>query len=136
VFGPSLFAVPGKFARRLSAVALLGQALTVFFGAIAARQFAVAGGDSDGRATAYLVGGCVLAVLCVLVSGMLRRTGGVLLGWIVQVLTFATAVVLPPMAIVGLIFGGLWWLCLVQGNQMDTMSAQWAADESPDSPKS
>ncbi len=133
MFGPSLFAVPGKFARRLSAVALLGQALTVFFGAIAARQFAVAEGDPDGRATAYLIGGLVLALACVLISGMLRRPGGVLLGWVVQILTLATAVVLPAMAIVGVIFGGLWWLCLVQGNKMDTMSAQWAADEQPDS---
>ncbi len=134
VFGPSLFSVPGKFTRRLSAVALLGQALTVFFGAIAARQFAVAEGDPDGRATAYLIGGTALALACVLVSGMLRRPGGVLLGWVVQILTIATAIVLPAMAIVGLIFGGLWWLCLVQGNKMDQMSAQWAADESPDSP--
>ena len=133
MFGPSLFAVPGKFTRRLSAVALLGQAMTVFFGALAARQFAVADGDPDGRATAYLIGGSVLALFCILVSGMLRRPGGVLLGWVAQILTFATAIVLPAMVIVGVIFGGLWWLCLVQGNQMDTMSAQWAADESPDS---
>lgn len=133
MFGPSLFVVPGKFTRRLSAVALLGQALTVFFGALAARQFAVAGGDPDGRATAYLIGGTALALACVVVSGVLRRPGGVLLGWVVQGLTFATAFVLPAMAIVGLIFGGLWWLCLVQGNKMDAMSAQWAADEQPDS---
>lgn len=127
------FDVPGKFARRLAAVALLGQAMTVFFGGLVARQFAVADGDPDGRATTYLIGGCVLALLCILASGLLRRPGGVLVGWVVQVLTLMTAFILPAMVAVAVIFGGLWWMCLSQGKKMDDMSAQWAADESPDS---
>ncbi|MGB6020691.1 MAG: DUF4233 domain-containing protein [Ornithinimicrobium sp.] len=126
-------AVPGKFARRLAAVALLGQAMTVFFGGLVARQLSVADGDPDGRASTYLIGGCALAVLCVLASGLLRRPGGVLLGWAIQVLTLLSALVLPAMVAVAAIFAGLWWLCLSQGTKMDQMSAQWAADESPDS---
>ncbi|MGC1207334.1 MAG: DUF4233 domain-containing protein [Ornithinimicrobium sp.] len=131
--GVLFFDVPGKFARRLAAVALLGQAMTVFFGGLVARQFAVADGDPDGRATAYLIGGCALALLCILASGMLRRPGGVLLGWVIQLLTLASALILPAMVAVAVIFGGLWWMCLSQGKKMDDMSAQWAADESPDS---
>ncbi len=127
------FGVPGKFARRLAAVALLGQAMTVFFGGLVARQFAVADGDPDGRATTYLIGGCALALACVLASGMLRRPGGVLLGWVIQVLTLLSALILPAMVAVAVIFGGLWWMCLSQGKKMDDMSAEWAADESPGS---
>ncbi len=126
------FDVPGKFARRLAAVALLGQAMTVFFGGLVARQLAVADGDPDGRATTYLIGGCALALLCILASGMLRRPGGALLGWVVQGLTLLSAVILPAMVAVAAIFAGLWWLCLSQGKKMDDMSAGWAADESPD----
>lgn len=133
VSGPSLLAVPGKFARRLAAVSLIGQAMTIFFGGLVARQFAVADGDPDGRATAYLIGGSALALLCILTSGLLRRPGGALLGWIVQGLTAASALILPAMIAVAVIFTGLWWLCLSQGKKMDDMSAQWAADESPDS---
>ncbi|CAN5476813.1 hypothetical protein BH23ACT6_BH23ACT6_26610 [soil metagenome] len=122
------FAVPGKFTRRLAAVTLLGQAMTIFFGALVARQFAVADGDPDGRATTYLIGGSALAVLCIAASGMLRRPGGVLLGWVIQVLTFATAIVLPAMIGVGLIFTGVWWLCLDQGHKVDAITARWEAE--------
>ncbi len=125
-------AVPGKLTRRLAAVALLGQAMTIFFGALVARQFALAGGDPQGRATAYLIGGCLLALLCVVASGLLRRPGGVLLGWAIQVLTLATAVVLPAMIAVTAIFGGLWWLCLSQGAKLDRVSAQWDAEGASD----
>ncbi|MGB7449530.1 MAG: DUF4233 domain-containing protein [Ornithinimicrobium sp.] len=121
--------VPGRMTRRLAGVALLGQAMTVFFGALVARQFAIAGDEPEGRATVYLVGGVGLAGLCVLASGVLRRRGGVLLGWSAQVLTLASALVLPAMAIVALIFGGLWWMCLAQGGKIDDIRAQWERDE-------
>jgi len=120
--------VPGKMTRRLGAVALLGQAMTVFFGALVARQFAVAVDEPD-RATTYLVGGSALALLCVVASGLLRRRGGVLLGWLVQLLTLASALVLPAMAIVALIFGGLWWMCLTQGGRIDDIRAQWERED-------
>lgn len=96
--------------------------MTVFFGGLVARQLEVATGDPDGRANAYLVGGIALAVLCILVSGLLRRPGGVWLGWGVQVLTLASALVLPAMVIVAAIFGALWWLCLSQGHKMDQLT--------------
>jgi len=53
----------------------------------------------------------------------------VLLGWLVQLLTLATAVVLPAMAIVALIFAGLWWMCLAQGAKIDAIRAQWERDD-------
>lgn len=102
--------------------------MTIFFGALAARQFAVAGGE-DEQATTYLIGGSALALLCVLASGLLRRPGGVVLGWVIQLLTFASAIVLPAMIIVGLIFTGVWWLCLAQGHKVDALTAQWEAED-------
>lgn len=128
-------AVPGKFTRRLAAVTLLGQAMTIFFGALAARQFALAGGESESRGTAYLIGGSALALLCVLTSGLLRRRGGIALGWGIQLLTFATAIVLPAMIVVALIFAGVWWLCLAQGRKVDAIAAQWEAQDRPSSPE-
>ncbi len=124
--------------RRLAATSLIGQAMTVFFGGLVARQLEVAAGDPDGRATTYLVGGIALAVLCILVSGLLRRPGGVWLGWGVQALTLATAVVLPAMAVVAVVFGALWWLCLSQGRKMDQLTQERASaahtDEQVDAP--
>lgn len=121
--------------RRLAATTLIGQGMTVFFGALVARQLEVAVDDPDGRADVYLVGGIVLAVLCIVVSGLLRRRWGIWLGWGMQVLTLASAVVLPAMAIVAVIFGGVWWLCLSQGHKVDQLTAEWASaphtDEGP-----
>lgn len=122
--------------RRLAATTLIGQGTTVFFGGLVARQLAVAAGDPDGRAQSYLLGGIVLAVLCVLVSGLLRRRFGIWLGWLVQALTLATAVVLPAMVVVAAIFGALWWLCLSQGHKMDQLTQQRAsAPHTDDRPK-
>ncbi len=120
---------PGRMTRRLAAITLAGQAMTVFFGALVARQFELAAGDPQGRANAYFVGGCALAVFCLLVSGLLRRRAGIWLGWLAQALTLATAVVLPAMAIVAVIFGVLWWLCLSQGHKMDELTARFQAEQ-------
>jgi Protein of unknown function (DUF4233) len=123
---------PGRLTRRLASVTLLGQAMTVFFGALVARQLELAAGGSAGRADAYFVGGCVLALFCVLVSGLLRRRAGIWLGWLAQVLTLASALVLPAMAVVAVIFGVLWWLCLTQGHRMDELTARRTTDAPKD----
>ncbi|MCE0485373.1 DUF4233 domain-containing protein [Ornithinimicrobium sediminis] len=120
---------PGKMTRRLAATTLVGQGMTVFFGALVARQFEVTEGDPEGLATTYLYGGIALALLCVLTSGLLRRRAGIWLGWLCQGLTLATAVVLPAMAIVAVVFGALWWLCLSQGQKMDELTARFLAEQ-------
>lgn len=120
----SLSGVPGRMTRRLAAATLVGLALSVFLGALVANRIAVADGDPDGRATAYLVGGIVLAVLCLLASGLLRRPHGVTAGWIVLGLTLLSAIVLPAMAFVALLFAVLWVLSLTQGGRIDVLIAQ------------
>lgn len=119
-----LTGVPGRMTRRLLATTLIGLGLSVFLGALVARQFAIADDDPAGRATAYLIGGIVLAVLCVLASGLLRTRYGVTVGWILLVLTLLSAVLLPPMAVIALVFGVLWWIALTQGDRVDQLIAQ------------
>lgn len=126
---PERSRLPGKMTRRLAATTLIGQGMTVFFGGLVARQLEVAADDPDGRANTYLIGGIALAVLCILVSGLLRRRWGIWLGWGVQVLTLVSALALPAMALVAIIFGGVWWLCLSQGHKVDQLTAEWASAE-------
>jgi len=40
-------------------------------------------------------------------------------GWVLQVVTFACALVVPAMLVVALVFGVLWLTALVQGRAMD-----------------
>ncbi len=112
-----------KMTRRLAAVVLGGQAPVVLFGAVGARALADASGSS--RASTYLIVGLCLALACLLVAGLLRRPWGVTLGWGVQVATLLCGFVVPVMFVIGVIFGGLWWVALVQGARMDDLTEEW-----------
>lgn len=118
----------GKFTWRMLATVLAGQGIVIFFGALVARAIA----DAQGQQTAatFLWVGSALAVLSFAAAGMMRRRIGVSLGWLVQVGTFAAAAVVPLMVAVGVIFTGLWVLCLVQGTRIDEAQAQ-AAQAAP-----
>lgn len=118
--------VPGPMTRRLCGATLLAQAMSVFFGALVVWQLARVTGRDD--PALLLAGGIALALLCLLASGALRSRAGVWLGWACQVLTLASALVLPAMVVVAVLFGGLWWLCLTQGQRIDADRARWAAE--------
>jgi hypothetical protein len=125
----TLYGVQGKMTRRLLGVAIGTQGLVVFFGALVARGLASArGSDTSGS---LLLLGSVLAVLCMLDAGLLRRPWGITAGWVLQVATLAFAFVVPVMLLVGLLFGALWLTALVQGQNMDEhtrrVDAQWHA---------
>ncbi|MEI2732562.1 MAG: DUF4233 domain-containing protein [Dermatophilaceae bacterium] len=119
--GLILYGRLGKFTWRMCALVLAAESVLVFFGALVARGLAAA--DSGGPATAYLLVGSALAVVCLVAAGLMRSPIGVSIGWLVQVATFASAVVVPFMALVGVIFGALWVGCLVQGHTIDQTQA-------------
>jgi hypothetical protein len=125
----TLYSTPGKMTRRLAAVVIGSQGLAVFFGALVARAVSAAGG-SHSSAT-FLLSGSLLAAICILDAGLLRRPWGITLGWVLQVVILACALVVPAMVLVELIFGALWLTALVQGHAMDlhTMAVdeQWHA---------
>lgn len=111
----------GTFTWRMLAMVLGAEAIVIFFGALVARAVAAAGGDP--RAGTYLWVGSGLAILAVLAAGSLRRPVGVTLGWIVQAATLASALVVPMMLVIGLIFLALWLWCLIRGQQVDTQAS-------------
>jgi hypothetical protein len=115
----------GKFTWRMGATVLGGQSIIVFFGALVARGVSLA--ESSGPATAYLAVGSALAAACLIAAGLMRTPYGVTLGWLIQAATFVSALVVPMMAIVGVIFTALWVTCLVQGHRVDETQAKWAA---------
>lgn len=116
----------GKFTWRMGATVLGGQSIAVFFGALVARGIGASTGDS--ASGAYLWVGSGLAVLCILAAGLMRRPFGVSLGWLLELATFLSAIVVPAMLVVGAIFTALWVTCLVQGHRIDTLQARWAAE--------
>jgi len=125
----TMHGVPGKMSRRLLGVVIGSQGLAVFFGALVARSLAAAKGLPTSN-TVLLVGS-LLAVLCILDAGLLRRPWGVTLGWVLQIATLAAALRVPLMVLVGLLFGALWVTAMVQGRTMDEhteeVDAKWHA---------
>jgi hypothetical protein len=107
--------------RRLGAATLVAQALSVFLGALVAWQLDNALGRDGGLRNLLVLG--AVAVLCLLAAGALRTRAGVLLGWACQALTLATALLLPAMVVVALLFGLLWWWSLRAGARIDAVRA-------------
>jgi len=124
--------------RRLAGTVIGGQGLAVFFGALVARGLGAAKGSDT--SSAFLLIGSLLAVLCILDAGLLRRPWGVTLGWALQIATFACAFVVPMMLLVGVLFGALWLTALNQGRAMDDqvrlVDAKWYAEQKASGPGS
>jgi hypothetical protein len=112
----------GKFTFRMGAVVLGTQSVIVFFGALVA--WGLARAEGTGAPTAYLLVGSLLAVLCIVAAGLMRSPIGVTFGWLIQLACFASAVIVPMMAFVGVIFGALWVICLIQGHKIDAAARQ------------
>jgi hypothetical protein len=117
----------GRFTFRLLAVALLGQAVILSFFALVARGNAVAAGNAeDGDRLLWV--GLALSALSLVASGLMRSPVGITLGWLVQVLTWASALLVPAMLGVAVVFTALWVLLLVQGTKVDRIVAERERD--------
>ena len=75
---------------------------------------------SASAAWAWSLGG-MLVVLLVLATRTMGRPSGPIVGWVLQVLVLATAVVVPVMLVVGGIFAVLWFFAVRNGQRVDRM---------------
>ena len=101
----TLYGVPRTMTRRLAGIVIGTQGLAVFFGALVARALAAANGSHT--SSTFLLIGSLVAMLCILDAGLLRRPWGITLGWVLQAATLACALIVPTMLLVGLLFGAL-----------------------------
>ena len=81
--------------------------------------------------TSTIVAGAVIAILLLLTPGLLKKRTGWILGSLLQFLMIGYAVVVPSMAIVGLIFGGLWIAAIVVGRRGEAIRAKLMASRTP-----
>jgi hypothetical protein len=66
-----------------------------------------------------IVGGSVLAVAMIALAGAIARPGAIIVGWVLQVLVLAAAFLVPAIALVALIFGGMWTYATIVGARVD-----------------
>lgn len=91
--------------------------------------FAVLLAKDDGESSS-IVAGLILALLFLLTPGILKKKSGWIFGSLLQLPMIAYAVVVPSMAIVGPIFGGLWVAAIVIGRKGEAIRAKLLAESS------
>jgi len=87
----------------------------------------------DNHEPSSIVAGAIIATLLLLTLGLLKKRTGWILGSILQFLVIGYAVVVPSMAIVGVIFGGLWIAAIVVGRRGEAIRAALMASRTPTS---
>ncbi|MBT9607729.1 DUF4233 domain-containing protein [Microbacterium sp.] len=75
-----------------------------------------------------IVGGAVMAVAMVAVSGLLRHRWAIVAGWALQVILALGGILVPALAVVAIIFGGMWAYATIKGAALDRQNARRAAD--------
>jgi len=66
-----------------------------------------------------IVGGSVVAIVMIALAGAIARPGAIAVGWVLQVLVLAAAFLVPAIALVALIFGGMWAYATIVGARVD-----------------
>jgi hypothetical protein len=69
--------------------------------------------------------------LLLLTPGLLKKRTGWILGSLLQFLIIGYAVVVPSLAILGLIFAGLWIAAIVVGRRGEAIRAKLMASRTP-----
>ena len=82
----------------------------------------------DNHEASTIIAGAVIAILFLLTPGLLKKKAGWILGSILQFLMIGYAVVVPPLAILGFIFGGLWIAAIVVGRKGEAARAALLAE--------
>ena len=85
----------------------------------------------DNHGSAAIIAGAVIAFLLLLTPGLLKKRAGWIVGSLLQLAMIGYAFVVPSMAIVGLIFGGLWIAAIVVGRKGEAARAALMASKTP-----
>lgn len=113
----------------LGAVVLGFESIIVFLGGLVVYGLRVL---PDGIAPWWgIVGGVVMAVAMVAVSGLLRHRWAIIAGWALQVLLLLGGFLVPALSVVAVIFGGMWAYATIKGAALDRQNARRAADPDP-----
>ncbi|QJU53283.1 DUF4233 domain-containing protein [Herbiconiux sp. KACC 21604] len=113
----------GSVRQSLGAIVLGFESVVMFFAALVVFGLKVL------PAPLALGGGAVLCVLLLASTVLLRYRWGYALGWALQAVIAATCILVPMLAIVAVVFIGLYAFCMIKGGQIDRQKAAFAAAE-------
>lgn len=96
---------------RLASVILVFEAIVIFLGGLFV--YGMKATPAGVEPWWGIVGGLVLAIIMVVVAGMCRFQYGIILGWILQFVVLAAALLHPAFIVVFLVFGGMWLYAMI-----------------------
>lgn len=112
-------AAPRSLQQTLASIVLAFEVIVVFLASLVIWGLAAPAAEGDVPAWVALVAGGVMIVALVATIGLLRFRWAYALGWLIQALILAAGFLNPAMFVVGALFGGLWWYCMVVGARID-----------------
>lgn len=108
---------PRTLAQKLGAVVLGFESLVVFLAGLTVYGLKAL---PEGIPPWWgIVGGAVLAVALIVLAGAIARPGAIAAGWVMQLIVAAAAFLVPAIALVALIFGGMWAYATIVGARTD-----------------
>lgn len=111
---------PRSVRQSLASIVLGFEIIVVFLAALVIWGLAPTENGSLGLPPwVALAAGGVLILGLIATIGLLRYPWAFTLGWVLQVLILAAGLLNPAMYFVGVLFGGLWWYCMVVGARID-----------------
>ncbi|MDT0157443.1 DUF4233 domain-containing protein [Microbacterium sp. ARD32] len=108
---------PRTLAQKLGAIVLGFEAIVVFLAGLTVYGLGVL--PASVPDWWGIVGGGALAVAMIVLSGAIARPGAIAVGWMLQALVLASALLVPAIALVALVFGGMWGYATIVGARMD-----------------
>ncbi|GAA1847235.1 DUF4233 domain-containing protein [Microbacterium koreense] len=76
-----------------------------------------------------IVAGTIVAVLMIAAGRFVRYRWGIVLGWVLQLVVALGAFLVPALAVVALVFGGMYAYATIKGAALDRRNARLAASE-------
>ena len=115
--------------QSLAAIVLGFEVIVVFLAALVIWGLSQGGVEGSLPSWVALAAGGVIILALIATIGLLRFNWAYTLGWVIQVLILASGFLNPAMFVVGALFGGMWWYCMVTGARIDreraAAAAQW-----------
>ncbi|MEV4738386.1 MULTISPECIES: DUF4233 domain-containing protein [unclassified Microbacterium] len=66
-----------------------------------------------------IVAGGVVGLACIVVAGMITKPWAITAGWVIQVVIALSAILVPAILLVVVIFGGMWAYATIMGARLD-----------------
>lgn len=76
-----------------------------------------------------IVGGAVVGLACIAIAGMITRSWAIAAGWVIQAIIALSAILVPAILLVVVVFGGMWGYATIMGARLDARRPAGPATE-------